>query len=164
MTTILTLRLDALSQQWFDEQRRAHYPARLNQIAAHLTLFHSLPGGDAVHSTLQHAAGTTPNFALQVAGLRSLGRGVAYTLESAELRTLHRSLAQTFSDHLTPQDRQGFRPHVVIQNKATSDAARALLSDLKTSFEPRVVNALGLEWWEYLGGPWRSLEFYPFLA
>lgn len=161
-TTILTVRMDAASRSWFDRQRRKHYPAKLNRIAAHLTLFHTLPQTGDERAALGDAAAQTSHFQMQVSGLRSLGRGVAYVLQSTELTALHHRLAVSFDEHLTQQDRQGFRPHVVVQNKVTAEPARLLLAQLQTGFVPRMVTAQGLDWWEYLGGPWRLLEYFPF--
>ena len=41
---VLTLVLDAQSFAFFDGLRRRHFPPERNVIAAHLTLFHALPG------------------------------------------------------------------------------------------------------------------------
>ena len=41
---ILTLALDADSQAHFDALRKQHFPPAINYLAAHLTLFHHLPG------------------------------------------------------------------------------------------------------------------------
>ncbi len=162
MTTLVTLALDAAAQARFEALRQQHYPAALNRIPAHLSLFHKLPGDDETGNTLRQIAGLTPAFTLQVNGVRSLGRGVAYTLASPELATLHAELARRFDAHLIPQDRQRFQPHIVVQNKATPVEARELLATLQASFQPSTVPATGLLWWEYLGGPWRLLETFDF--
>ncbi len=99
---------------------------------------------------------------MQVDGLRSLGRGVAYTLSSPNLLRLHAQLAVAFADVLIPQDRQRFQPHVVVQNKVDPQAAKTTLESLSLGFEPWEAKALGLLWWEYLGGPWKLLERFPF--
>ena len=162
MTTVLTLALDEESQSRFDGLRKAHYPAELNRIAAHLTLFHTLPATEDVRSVLLSSAHNTPAFAVQVSGLRSLGKGVAYTLASGELGALQQGLARTFHALLTPQDRQGFRPHVVVQNKVTKEASRSLLADLSEGFLPWQAGAVGLDWWDYMGGPWSFRERFAF--
>ena len=162
VTTIVTLRLDDASQSRLDVLRSRHYPAALNQIAAHLTLFHTLPADLWVGETLQREAAAATSFALRVSGVRSLGRGVAYFVESTELTSLHGRLAAAFGEQLTAQDRQGFRPHVVVQNKVAAPAARELLADLQASFAPWGVRAEGLDWWEYLGGPWKLREQFAF--
>ena len=159
-TLILTLELDPTSQQFFERLRQQHFPAHLNQIPAHLTLFHQLPPEAVV--TIEQVAAPRPAFPLQVTGLRSLGRGVAYTLASAPLQALHANLARTFAETLTPQDRQKFSPHIVIQNKSTPEAARTLLATLQRDFQPFTVQATGLTLWNYLNGPWQHAHFFPF--
>lgn len=162
-TDILTLRLDERSQQFFERMRQQHYPPALNQIAAHLTLFHTLPESDDVRAALTSAAACAP-FSLKVTGLRSLGRGVAYTLASVELNALHRTLAAAFADELSAQDRQKFQPHVVVQNKATGEQAKYLKAALAAGFSTFWVEAVGLDLWRYLGGPWELREHFPFAA
>lgn len=164
MTTLLTLALDDQSQAHFEALRQEHYPRGLNRIPAHLSLFHQLPGEQEVGEALREAAAGTPSFSLQVTGLRSLGRGVAYLLVSPELMRLHAELSRCLEPHLIAQDRQRFQPHIVVQNKATSEQSRELLAALQAGFAPSTVQAAGLLWWEYLGGPWRLLERFPFAA
>ena len=162
MTNVLTLRLEEASQAFFEEMRRKHFPPERNQIPAHLTLFHSLPDSDAVSAVLSRVAGSEPPFRVAVTGLRSLGRGVAYKCASAALLRLHGELAATFDEHLNPQDRQRFMPHIVIQNKATAEQARHLLAELERSFHALEADAVGLDLWHYLGGPWELAETFPF--
>lgn len=162
MTHILTLHLDPAAQAHFDHLRRQHYPPALNHIPAHITLFHTLPDTPGISSKLSQTAAAEPAFSISVTGLRSLGKGVAYTLRSPDLTRLHTHLAQTFRDYLTPQDLQPFRPHIVVQNKATPDLARTLLADLERTFHAMEFTALGLDLWQYLGGPWRHIETHLF--
>lgn len=156
-TDILTLAFDPESQAHFEHMRQLHYPAELNRIGAHLTLFHTLPESEEVRTPLLEHAARSP-FTMRVTGLRSLGRGVAYTLESPELLSLHRSLSAAFAEHLSPQDKQKFQPHVVIQNKASGDEARTLRALLTAGFRTFEVQAVGLELWRYLRGPWQLRE------
>ena len=162
MTTILTLALDPEAAQRFEALRREHYPPALNRIPAHVSLFHQLPGEDSTRLQLRAAAASVEPFAVEVTGLRSLGRGVAFTLTSPALISLHRQLASAFEEHLIPQDRQRFQPHVVVQNKVDGALARTTLEQLRTSFVPWNATATGLLWWEYLGGPWKLLEYFDF--
>ncbi|MBJ6127276.1 2'-5' RNA ligase family protein [Microvirga splendida] len=161
---ILTLQLDERSFAFFDEQRRRYFPKDRNFIPAHLTLFHALPGEQL--ETIQQdidacASGRTP-FSLEVTGLRSLGRGVAYALASPEVAELRRHLAQTWNDWLKPQDRQNHNPHVTVQNKVDPTQARALLEDLRETFQPFQAQAVGLELWWYRGGPWELVKTFAF--
>lgn len=162
MTTIVTLALDEDSQAWFEFMRQSYYPPALNRISAHVSLFHALPGDSAVRHVLQAAAQSARVFALGMEGVRSMGRGVLYALAAPELMRLHRGLAEQFQTYLTPQDKQPLRPHVVVQNKVEPAEAKALLAVLQAGFARRAVRAVGLDWWEYQGGPWRLIERFPF--
>lgn len=162
MSNILTLQIDAAGQCFFEALRQEHFPPERNHIAAHITLFHTLPAFPQVSETLAAAAACRSPFPVAVTGLRSLGKGVAYTLVSPLLQVLHRELSDTFKEHLTPQDAQRFQPHIVVQNKVTPGAARALLADLERSFHAVEITAVGLDLWHYLGGPWEHLKTFPF--
>ena len=160
---ILTLALHADDQARFERLRRLHFPPGRNLIPAHVTLFHHLPGPEieAVRDAIE-ARCKMPPFLVSVLGLRFLGRGVAYALESPELTALRAGLAREWDGWLTPQDRQGYRPHVTIQNKASPDAARALHANLQAAFAPFTIRAEGLDLWRYMGGPWEQQSRHPF--
>ena len=160
--TIVTLALDAESQEHFEALRQRYFPAALNRIAAHLTLFHALPATEDIHNVLKEEAETLRAFSLEVSGVRTLGRGVAYFMESPELKALHRRLAGAFAEHLSAQDRQGFRPHVVVQNKVDPHSAKLLHAELSAGFRRWEVAAEGLDWWNYLGGPWQLRKRFRF--
>ncbi len=160
-STILTLQLDARSQEYFERLRQEHYPVELNRIGAHVTLFHTLPPANEIADTIASAA-ARPAFAMQVTGLRSLGRGVAFTLESAKAVKVHRGLAESFAGVLSRQDQQRFQPHIVVQNKATAEKAKLLKAQLQAGFRPFEVQAVGLRVWDYLGGPWRDAGSFNF--
>lgn len=155
---ILTLVLDAASQAAFDDLRRAHFPPERNHIAAHVTLFHALPGleRDGIEADVRSAV-DRPSFEVAVVGLRSIGGGVAYDLEAPALVDLRRQLAARWSEDLSRQDRSGFRPHVTVQNKVAPAAARSLLAALEAGFVPWTCEAEGLALWWYRGGPWEHV-------
>ena len=161
---ILTLSLHADDQARFERLRTLHFPADRNLIPAHITLFHHLPGPEieAIERTLERRCAAIPPFPVAASGLRFLGRGVAYALQAPELAALHADLARAWHDWLTPQDRQGYRPHVTIQNKATPEAARTLQQNLQAAFAPFTVRAEGLLLWRYLGGPWEAVGRHAF--
>lgn len=163
---ILTLRLDPEAEARFDRLRALHFPPERNFLAAHVTLFHHLPAerADAVRATLDATGRATAPFAVEVTGLRSLGRGTAFALHSPDLAALRADLAKTWAADLGPQDRQGFRPHVTVQNKVTPEQARALLRQLTVAFVPFSVQATGLSLWRYRGGPWDEAGTFSFQA
>lgn len=77
---------------------------------------------------------------------------------------LHRRLQLRWWQDLTTQDRQGLRPHITVQNKASAEVAARTLAKLEAGFEPFNVTATGLRVWRYEGGPWTELARFPFPA
>lgn len=161
---ILSLTLAAEDQARLDRLREAHFPPERNFLAAHVTLFHHLPGAehDAIAAGVAETCATVTAFPVRVARLQSLGRGVALGLDSGELLRLRAGLARRWAAWLTAQDRQGYRPHVTIQNKVDPAVARALLAKLSAGFAPWSAEATGLSLWWYRGGPWESAGGSPF--
>ncbi len=159
---ILTLQLDEQSFAFFNKLRQQHFPANINYLDAHLTLFHHLPNLPVVTDLLQTVTARQAIFRMSVMGLMKLGRGVAYQIQSAELNSLHSYLKNQWQDWLTPQDRQGFRPHITVQNKVSSEVAEALFTELTTTFQPFTVAGVGLSLWEYRGGPWHKVHDFNF--
>ncbi len=155
---ILTLVLDAASHTFFDRTRRCWFPANLNRVPAHVTLFHHLPGERIAELRAQLAALCTdrPQINFRVTGLRFLGRGVAYVLHMPEIAALREVVLQQWSDVVTAQDRQPWRPHVTIQNKVPPREARELHDTLARDFVPFEGTVLGIALWHYRGGPWEN--------
>ncbi|SOE01404.1 2'-5' RNA ligase superfamily protein [Blastococcus haudaquaticus] len=160
---IVTLLLENAAQERFDRLRAAHFPPERNYLAAHVTLFHALPGEqvDAVLADLAEAT-DRPAFDVAVTGVRFLGRGVAYSLASEDVSALRSGLVASWQQWLTPQDRQKHAPHVTVQNKVQPAVARALHERLLAEFVPYDVRARGLGLWRYLGGPWEPVAELPF--
>ena len=151
-------------QAWFDGLRRQHFPAERNQLDAHLTLFHHLPpsAADELKHRLSQATRGVRAPVAKVAGLMSLGRGVAYRIEAPGLTSLRAELADAFAGLLTPQDAGGWRAHVTVQNKVAPAVAKLLLNELSRDFAPREVEIAGLAAWWYRGGPWELLSRHMF--
>ncbi len=161
---IVTLALDGENQARCEAERRRHYPARLNRIPAHISLFHALPGEEepAIRDLLTSVAERQPGFAVEVDDLMRLGRGVAYAVRAPELHELHAVLRADWLPWLSRQDQQPFRPHVVVQNKVDPTEARALHDRLAASFRPWVAEAAALRLWRYEGGPWTAAGEFAF--
>ncbi len=160
---VVTLEIEAAAQERFDRERGELFPPGRTQVGAHVTMFHALPGADlaAIVDDLTLAAARAP-FPALVDAVVPLGRGVAYRLLSSELSALHRGLQTQWWDTLTAQDRQGFRPHITVQNKVQSEVARSTLDALRARFEPFQTGARGLLLWRYDGGPWTQLHRFAF--
>lgn len=152
---IVTTLFDEDSFAVLDGLRRRHFPARLNRVPAHISLFHNLPGAEerAVIRELSERCRPMGRIALQPRQLDFLGRGVALGYDSPELARLHGELSRAFDAWLVPQDRQRFKAHVTIQNKVDPAEARALRDRLCDEPAPPAV-VEGLILWRYLGGPW----------
>jgi hypothetical protein len=160
---VVTLLLDNASQERFERERAELFPPGRTAVGAHVTLFHALPG-HLVEDVLHRVTGVVdrPPFPVLVAEVIDLGRGAAYRLRSEEVDALHRTLAEGWGEHLTPQDRQPLRAHVTVQNKAPRDVVLATLSSLRSSFSPFTATAIGIAVWRYEGGPWSLVRRLPF--
>ena len=144
--------------------RAEHFPPERNQLDAHLTLFHHLPPSSEAelkHRLTRETRGVRAPVA-KLSGVMSLGRGVAYRIDSPELVAIRKGLCEAFSGLLTPQDAGGWRPHVTIQNKVAPGVAKVLLAALARDFQAREVAVAGLATWWYRGGPWESLSRHMF--
>jgi 2'-5' RNA ligase len=143
--------------------RRVHFPPERNQVPAHLTLFHHLPpdlAPELDRRLAAHAAGPPPR--ATILGVMDMGRGTAFRIDSEDLADIRHDLAQAFRGLLIPQDQQGWRPHITIQNKVEPKDAKRLQQQLRATFEPRPLAIKGLASWRYLGGPWEPLKAYTF--
>ena len=161
---VLTLKLDPIAFERLNLLRQQHFPAKRNFLPAHVTLFHALPGDQesAIRQTLQTLCRQTSKLSVRFPTLRSLGRGVAIAIESPKLIEVRNQLAQGWSSELSAQDRQGYRPHVTIQNKVTSDEARCLYEQLSQTWQPIEGSGEGLLLWHYRGGPWELAAEFEF--
>ncbi len=153
---IVTALLDATSQARFNNERQQYFPQTRNFLSAHVTLFHALPGDEAenIARELNMICVLQAPVEFETRGLRYLGRGVAYNLHMPEVVAIRSRLAAKWQDWLTPQDKQGFRPHVTVQNKVDPAAAKALLRDLQARYLSWRGEVLGLSLWRYEAGPW----------
>jgi hypothetical protein len=162
---IVTALLGASDFAWADGLRRRHFPPDRNQVPAHITLFHHLAPSlaDELREQLKAECRTRPP-AARLTGLRHLGRGVAYQVDSPDLAAIRARLADHFDGMLTPQDQAPWRGHITVQNKVEPKDAKALLAALEASFTPRPLQIAGLASWWYRGGPWEPLSEHRFRA
>lgn len=163
---ILTLELDAGLFAVLNKLRQAHFPPERNLIPAHVTLFHALPDAAIIQirSDLTALAACTAPFSIILPSVRFLGRGVALEVVSPELSALRRDLGRRWKDWLSAQDRQGYRPHVTIQNKVSAERARHLHAELADDWQALHGWATGLRLWHYRGGPWELADAVHFAA
>ncbi|THV12460.1 2'-5' RNA ligase family protein [Rhizobium rhizophilum] len=161
---ILTARMSDRDLKPFDRLRQEHFPPDRNFLAAHLTMFHRLPGEyreKVVEHLIEVATGYAPITA-DVSGLRHLGAGVAFTIASPDLQDIHAGLRRAFMPWLGGQDMQKWQPHITVQNKVSKLAAATLHAELMEGFRPHTIEIIGLDLWRYLGGPWQHESFAMF--
>jgi 2'-5' RNA ligase len=141
----------------FHALRQQHFPADRNFLSAHLTMFHRLPGEyvEQIAGFLHDIAAKQITFSANVAGVRHLGAGVAFMIESSELQDVHARLRSRFMPWLGGQDLQKWKPHITIQNKVSRQQADALHRRLSENFKPTKIEVTGVDLWRYLGGPWQ---------
>ncbi|MES2337607.1 MAG: 2'-5' RNA ligase family protein [Pseudomonadota bacterium] len=163
---IVTATFGAQDHAYLDGLRRRHFPPERNQLAAHLTLFHHLPPdiGPELKRRLSDLTRDQPPPRAWIGGVMSLGRGVAFRIESPELEDIRADLAAAFASLLIPQDRAGWRPHVTIQNKVQPAAARTLHDQLADTFQRRALTIAGLASWWYRDGPWEAHSAHKFAS
>ena len=159
---IITLEMEAASHEYFNALRKKYFPAYANYLDAHITLFHKLPQRlPRLDSQLESFAKRTA-FRIQITGLKHMGSGVAFIIESKDLKQLHKKMQASFKPWLISKDRLKLWPHITIQNKVTAYKSRLLYEELAASFVPFEVMTTGLASWEYLKGPWQLLNEYSF--
>lgn len=161
---IVTAMLAPEEQAHFDRLRRDHFPTERNYLAAHLTMFHAIPPSleRELRQRLADLAAELPPPRADLVGLMNLGGGVAFRVASDDLDAIRADLADAFRGHLTQQDSHGWRPHITVQNKATSGKAHGLYEQLAAGFAPRALRLSGMRYDYYDGGPWLPGRRYPF--
>jgi hypothetical protein len=154
----------AADQRFFDALRARHFPPERNRLAAHITLFHQLPPSclDELDCLFRRITAEAPPPAATLREVYSLGRGVAYRIESPELLAIRARIADHFAGMLTAQDRGVPRLHITVQNKVAPQAARALLTQLSSDFRRRPIVIAGLAAHHYRGGPWERAFAHSF--
>lgn len=161
---VLTAELDGESFSRFNELRRRFYAPDRNQVPAHVTLFHQLPGQHSreIKALLKQVAAGQPTLDIAVSEVRFIGTGVAIFLRSPRLSALREALAAEWRPWLTRQDEAGFRPHVTIQNKVGAAEARATQRGVAAVLPVAAARAVGLHLWRYRGGPWEDVQLFRF--
>lgn len=154
---ILTATMGAADQRHFDDLRTKHFPPERNVLRSHITLFHQLPPSslDELDGLLRLLTAGPPPTAM-IREVYSLGKGVAFRIESPELLDIRAEIADRFHGLLTAQDQGTPRLHITVQNKVSAGESKALLAELSADFRPRPLDIFGLAAWHYRGGLWEA--------
>lgn len=162
---LLTLKLDPITFGQTNALRQQYFPPERNVVPAHIILFHQLPENckSAVVERLRSHCEQVTRFPLALPTLTSLGNGVAIKVESPALMHLQKALAEVWEHWLIPQDRQGYRPHITIQNKVKPAEAKRVYESLQKQWQPLQGWGEGLLLWSYRRGPWELIDEFCFV-
>lgn len=161
---ILTAHIADDAAAFFNALRREHFPPARNFLGAHLTVFHNISDRhltETIEALRSAALMQRPMRATSI-GVRHLGRGVAFEIDCPDLSSSRRFLRQRFEPWLVPQDLQGWRPHITVQNGVAKIRADELHKHLSSVFQPRMFEVTGLDLWHYRGGPWQAEASFEF--
>lgn len=159
---IITLKIDDVSQAFFNEKRKQYYPAYANFVDAHITLFYKLPSDkEIVYDTLKHLCNAN-EFDMQVIGIKNIENFVAYDIESPTLQHIHATMQTTFTDMLNEKDKEILWPHITLHNKATIYKAFKIHEKLLEDFKPCSITAIGFTCWFYAKKEWVKKEDFLF--
>lgn len=164
-TFVLTLQTNGSLHETMTELRKRYFPKHLNKLAAHLTLFHALPGSKLeadILPVVARVAAETQRFRLHAASPFRLRRGMAISVPKHEggeaAQAVHAALQRPWLEagFLSEQDAGGCRVHYTIMNKVDDEAGVARAFDEVCEQWPRVWGtADGLALWRYERGYWR---------
>jgi 2'-5' RNA ligase len=160
---ILTLALEQNAFQFFNALRKIYYPADHNKANAHLTLFRLLPNEPSIIEEVAKKANEQSIITLQVKEPVLTTNGVAYTIESSQLKQLHKDFQRLWQAFLIPQDKEDLWAHVTIQSNVPIEQANELLEFLVGNFCAFDIIATGLQLWENKGGTWKLFREFPFI-
>lgn len=163
MALILSAELQPPVQALFEALRRQYFPPERNWIPAHISLFHALPDAEyeRIGNDIRELLPRNTAFEAAIRAPVSIGRGVAYFLDAPLLQQTRTELARRWSNWLIPQDRQGYRPHIVVQNKVDSTVVAQTLKALAHTLVPAQTSLAVLRLWRYENGPWAHLCDFP---
>lgn len=174
---VLTLLTDQAHHVRMTELRNKYFPRHLNKLAAHLTLFHALPGSKldgTIIPAVEALASRTPRFNITARRQFRLGKhGVAVLVPPQEGGRQVKDIRSTLQ---LPWKRQGFLsqqdatskdnksfPHYTIANKLHDEAAVLQVEDdLRQTFVPDEGLVEGLGLYLYDKGWWRLVRKFNF--
>lgn len=164
---IVTLACDPTSASILTALRRKYFPPQRSFLDAHVTLFHDLPGDEEaeVKASLSELCSSWKPFSFDYGDPTLHGRVVLISLFGiTPLAALHAAIRRRWLPRLSNQDKQGFKAHVTILNKTDPEHAKQVHQELLklTGGRRRSGQAVGLDLWRYMGGPWEHVERFDF--
>ncbi|CAF9929312.1 MAG: mannose-1-phosphate guanyltransferase [Heterodermia speciosa] len=168
-TYVLTLQTNREFHERINDLRRQYFPAQLNKIDAHITLFHALPGSRLgfILSDLLEIARTEQRFRIQTIKPLQWTHGVALDANNhcahRLWKLLERKWGSAGADFLSKQDRGGFKAHYTIQNKVEKEVAKQTWEEVRDRFESDEGEVLGFTLYKYAkSGHWIYQQAFDF--
>lgn len=161
---IVTAELPPDVLSWADKLRQKHFPPERNHLRAHVTLFHALAPSlrEAIPGVLAREAAAEAPPEVELTGLMNLGRGTALALRSPAMLAIRARISDHFHGMLTAQDDHAPQLHITIQNKVTTEAARALQAELEPLLQPFNFRFTGLGLHRYCNPHWEAVGIWRF--
>lgn len=167
---VLTLLTDRAHHDRMTALRKKYFPRKLNKLAAHLTLFHALPGSkleSSIIPTIEELASQTRPFAVRADAPFRMKKGFAVSVSRGgkEGGAIHRSLQGSWrpESFLSDQDAGGARLHYTLMNKVDDEVTvSAAYQELVENWHGDEGTVEGLALWRYERGYWkweRKFEF-----
>lgn len=173
---ILTLLTDRAHHKRMTEVRNKYFPRRLNRLAAHLTLFHALPGSKLdsdIIPVIERVAGITEPFTITASEpFRLNKRGIAIDVLTQDggnrAKELRDQLQKPWysKGFLSQQDAgktsRSF-PHYTVMNKVDDEVeVQKALGELKAEFKTDRGIVEGFALYRYEKGFWRWVRKFEF--
>lgn len=167
---VLTLLTDRAHHSRMTALRKKYFPKKLNKLAAHLTLFHALPGSKLqsnIIPKIEEVAAQTSPFPVRATEVFRMRKGFAVSLSdgSSQGSEIHKALKGAWKKEgfLSEQDAGGCRLHYTLMNKVDDEkAVDGAYQEFLDSWQGDEGMVEGLTLWRYERGFWkfeRKFEF-----
>ncbi|KXT12218.1 hypothetical protein AC579_3440 [Pseudocercospora musae] len=169
---VLTILTDKPLHERMTELRKKYFPKKINKVAAHVTLFHALPGSKLkshIIPTIQDVTRKISPFRVEATELFRLKKGFAISVSEQsggrQSKQVHRALQIPWKQEgfLSQQDAGGCRVHYTLMNKVDDEL------EIQNAYDKAVGAwkgdsgmAEGLALWKYDCGFWRWYRAFNF--
>lgn len=169
---VLTLLTDTKHHQTLTDTRKRYFPARLNKLDAHITLFHALPGSkleEHIRPTLRDITKNEAPFPILAAKPFRLSKGIAIGVPKSQggddARRVHAQLKGPWMDFLSQQDAGGFAAHYTIMNKVDDQKeVQRAFEVVEEQWKACKGTVQGLSLFRYDRGHWIHAEDFKFVG
>lgn len=160
---VLTLLTDRGHHDRMTALRKRYFPQKLNKLAAHLTLFHALPGSrmdSHIIPTIEEVAARTSPFRVRADAPFRMKKGFAVSISDGGKQgsAIHRSLQGPWKadGFLSDQDAGNSRLHYTLMNKVDDEnVVSKAYREMVENWNGDEGTVEGLALWRYERGYWK---------